>query len=122
MSSNPNQAKCTRCFFPGTPVSSTNKTDCHDITEILLKMALNTILYSHLEPFSRFYQNLTGICYTRSGTWPPESILILICQIFKKKKKRKKKGLHVNHLAYSNTIKFQFIQGSLYYQYLKLKS
>jgi hypothetical protein len=25
------------------PVSSTNKTDCHDITEILLKVALNTI-------------------------------------------------------------------------------
>jgi hypothetical protein len=24
-------------------VSSTNKTDCHDITEILLKVALNTI-------------------------------------------------------------------------------
>jgi hypothetical protein len=27
----------------GTPVSSNNKTDCHDITEILLKVALNTI-------------------------------------------------------------------------------
>jgi hypothetical protein len=27
----------------GTPVSSTNKTDRHDITEILLKVALNTI-------------------------------------------------------------------------------
>jgi hypothetical protein len=25
------------------PVSSTNKTDCHDITEIILKVALNTI-------------------------------------------------------------------------------
>ena len=30
-------------FSPGTPVSSTNKTNCHDITEILLKVALNTI-------------------------------------------------------------------------------
>jgi hypothetical protein len=30
-------------FSPGTAVSSTNKTDCHDITEILLKVALNTI-------------------------------------------------------------------------------
>jgi hypothetical protein len=29
-------------FSPGTPVSSTNKTDCHDITEILLKVGLNT--------------------------------------------------------------------------------
>jgi hypothetical protein len=27
----------------GTPVSSTNKNDSHDITEILLKVALNTI-------------------------------------------------------------------------------
>jgi hypothetical protein len=30
-------------FSLGTPVSSTNKTDRHDITEILLKVALNTI-------------------------------------------------------------------------------
>jgi len=30
-------------FSPGTPVSSTNKTDRHDITEILLKVALNII-------------------------------------------------------------------------------
>ena len=30
-------------FSPGTPASSTNKTDRHDITEILLKMALSTI-------------------------------------------------------------------------------
>jgi len=30
-------------FSPGTPVSSTNKTDRHNITEILLKVALNTI-------------------------------------------------------------------------------
>jgi hypothetical protein len=32
-----------RGFPPGTPVSSTNKTDRHDITEILLKVVLNTI-------------------------------------------------------------------------------
>jgi len=48
-------ARCTLCdkvcqwlvtglwFSPGTPVSSINKTDWHDITEILLKVALNTI-------------------------------------------------------------------------------
>ena len=30
-------------FSPGTSVSSTNKTDCHDITEILLKVALYTL-------------------------------------------------------------------------------
>jgi hypothetical protein len=31
-----------RWFSPGPPVSSTNKTDRHDIPEILLKVALNT--------------------------------------------------------------------------------
>jgi hypothetical protein len=30
-------------FSPGTPVSSINKTDRHDIAEMLLKVALNTI-------------------------------------------------------------------------------
>ena len=32
-----------RWFSPGPPVSSTNKTDRHDITEILLKVTLKTI-------------------------------------------------------------------------------
>ena len=32
-----------RWFSPGSPVSSTNKTDRHDIAEILLKVTLNTI-------------------------------------------------------------------------------
>ena len=30
-------------FSPGPPLSSTNNTDCHDITEILLKVVLITI-------------------------------------------------------------------------------
>jgi hypothetical protein len=30
-------------FSPGPPISSTNKTNHHDIAEILLKVALNTI-------------------------------------------------------------------------------
>jgi hypothetical protein len=32
-------------FSPGTLVSSTNKTDHHDIAEILLKLALNTVTH-----------------------------------------------------------------------------
>ena len=32
-----------RWFSPGPSVCSNNKTDCHDITEILIKVALNTI-------------------------------------------------------------------------------
>jgi hypothetical protein len=30
-----------RWFYPGPPASSTNRTDRHEIAEILLKMALN---------------------------------------------------------------------------------
>jgi hypothetical protein len=35
--------KVCQWFSPDIPVSSINKTVCHDITEILLKVALNTI-------------------------------------------------------------------------------
>jgi hypothetical protein len=37
-----------RWFSLGTPVSSTNKTDHHDIAEILSKVALNTIAIATL--------------------------------------------------------------------------
>ena len=37
-----------RWFSPGTPVSSTNKTDHHDINEILLKVVLNTIKQTNI--------------------------------------------------------------------------
>jgi hypothetical protein len=39
-----------RWFSPGTLVSSTNKTDRHDVTEILLKVALNTINQTNHNP------------------------------------------------------------------------
>jgi hypothetical protein len=63
VSSNPAQTRCTRynsmwtnlsvtCagrwFSQGTPISSTNKTDRHDICEILLKVTLNTITVTPL--------------------------------------------------------------------------
>ena len=43
-------------FSLGTPVSSTNKTDHHDIAEILLKVVLNTItlLTNHIFFFYRY--------------------------------------------------------------------
>jgi hypothetical protein len=39
-----------RWFFLGTPVSSTNKADHHHITEVLLKVALNTIKPNKTKP------------------------------------------------------------------------
>ena len=52
---NPLMVRCARYstmmpgrrFSPNTPLSSTNKTDRHDITEILLKVALNTINHNN---------------------------------------------------------------------------
>jgi hypothetical protein len=40
-----------RWFSPSLPVSSTNKTDRHDIAEILLKVALNTIKQTNKNKF-----------------------------------------------------------------------
>ena len=39
-------------FSPGPPVSSNNKTDRHDIAEILLKVASNTIKQTNKQTFS----------------------------------------------------------------------
>ena len=44
-------------FSPGTPVSSTNKTDCHDLAEIVLKVVLNTITPNPFYVIGVFEQN-----------------------------------------------------------------
>ena len=52
-------------FSPGPPVSSTNKIDHHDITEILLKVALNTIKQTNKpkikHPFLPYHRLINGI-------------------------------------------------------------
>jgi len=49
-------------FSPGPPVSSTNKTDRHDITEILLKVALSaikqSIYHEHLYLYHEHCRNI----------------------------------------------------------------
>ena len=52
-----------RWFSPGTPVSSTNKTDRHNITEILWKVVLNTIT---LTPFQLYLEQIYIYFYTTS--------------------------------------------------------
>ena len=51
-------------FYLCTPVSSTNKTDRHDITEILLKVALNTITTTII---SISYNNCVNIFLLADG-------------------------------------------------------
>ena len=48
-----------RWFSPGTLVSSTNKNDRHDITEILLKVALTTITLILVNLVYLYMQNIT---------------------------------------------------------------
>jgi len=43
-------------FSPGIPVSSTNKIDCHDITEILLKVALNSLTLTPITKVREFFE------------------------------------------------------------------
>ena len=51
-----------RWFSLGTPVSSTKETDCQNITEILLKVALNTMTLTpvlhNFALFLAFFYNL----------------------------------------------------------------
>jgi hypothetical protein len=44
-----------RWFSPGTPVSSTNKTDHHNIAEILLKVALNLNIIKQMKQKQDMY-------------------------------------------------------------------
>ena len=46
-----NDSHYCRYFSPGPPVFSNNKTDRHDITEILLNVAINTIKQTKNHPF-----------------------------------------------------------------------
>ena len=72
-------------FSPCTPVSSTNKTACHGITEILLKVALNTIKQPnkflgkvYLSWIMNIHQNVFPLF---SLTWKFASRFVVIFQL-----------------------------------------
>jgi hypothetical protein len=84
VSSNPARAECLdtklchkacqwlatgQWFSPGTPVSSTNKTDLHDITEIVLKVALNTINQTNLKWRRCAYKVIDQICQVKKDMY-----------------------------------------------------
>ena len=60
-------------FFPGTPVSSTNKTDCHCISELLLKVTLNTLA---LTPNLIWLNSIPVDVYGNS--WPLNLMIMLL--------------------------------------------
>ena len=71
-----------RWFSLHTPVSSTNKTDRHDMTEILLKMALNTItlnlLYKNVSSLILYFADLLGEIYYVWRYWTFMSVFLPI--------------------------------------------
>ena len=64
-------------FSPGPPFSSTNKTDHHDITEILLKVTLNTIKQTNKKQ-----THLISLCFLQSGYKMNEWFLWAILQLY----------------------------------------
>jgi hypothetical protein len=61
-----------RWFSPSPPVFSTNKTDRHDIAEILLKVALNIIKQTN-KPFKHYRQD-----WNTANKWYFRGLLILV--------------------------------------------
>jgi hypothetical protein len=57
-----------RWFSPGTPVSSTNKIDSHDIAEILLKVAISTITppIFCIKQLTTYLRSVNTDCQSRS--------------------------------------------------------
>jgi len=70
-----------RWFSPGSPVSSTNKTDRYDITEVLLKVALNTIKQTNkLKLWYIFIWKQFVVHVFRNGHTPTIPLLFDLCQ------------------------------------------
>jgi hypothetical protein len=63
-----------RWFYPGTLISSTNEADRHDITEILLKVALNIIKQTNKHTYYLMY----NVMYMYISWIDPVSFLLFI--------------------------------------------
>jgi len=66
--------KACQWFSQDTPVSSTNKTDRHDITEILLKVALNTISHNITDIVTLYVNMLLKILQFCAGLLPEGTV------------------------------------------------
>ena len=69
-------------FSPCPPVSSTNKTDCYDKTEILLKVALNTIKQTNIRDtlfgYVRYLTTMTSYSIRASFIYTNFSTMVTI--------------------------------------------
>ena len=70
-----------RWFSPGSPISSTNKTDHHDITEILLKVALNTIKQTITEIDLFLFFQIVKNFNIKSAFLSNQSFVNVVCRL-----------------------------------------
>ena len=70
-----------QCFSPGTPISSTNKTDHHEITEILLKVALNNIILTKAKLVKLAHVSYTGTVFKVRFTHESSLLRVLFTQV-----------------------------------------
>jgi hypothetical protein len=101
-------------FSPGTPVSSTNKTDSHDITELLLKVVLNTITLSQMLIFFH-YDCKISLQSLLINTIMRNSVFFLLCffSFVSKKEARhcyRGGGGHVFLVNYTLNLSYIFMQ------------
>ena len=66
---------------PGSPISSTNKTDRHDITEILLKVALNTIKQTITEIDLFLFFQIVKNFNIKSAFLSNQSFVNVVCRL-----------------------------------------
>ena len=95
-----------RLFSQGTPVSSTNKTDRHDITHILLKVALNTI--TQLSIFINAHDKIPPIfidIYSSKKVFNQRNSMPKLKRVLPKSRKRKREMHIANHITIDFTIK-----------------
>jgi hypothetical protein len=71
-------------FSPGTPASSTTKTGRHDIAEILLKLALNTINQSVNICTTQLVTHFVFFLSIRNPKWHPPQDKFLTYGLVKK--------------------------------------
>ena len=72
-------------FTPGRPVSSTNKTDHQDITEISLKLALNAINQTYLHKYINMVKHhIPNPSYNTvyNGKYLPLPVYIIFIDLF----------------------------------------
>jgi hypothetical protein len=106
-------------FSPGTLVSSTNKTDHHDITEILLKVTLNTTKTNKQKFDSKLYTTKLSTCLHEINNFvPPYTHIHVLQMVFARQMSNTKKEIFFRIIQSvpipSDVVSLNLDQGEVY--------